>query len=244
MRMRREVFPTAAALTRGTAEEIVRIAIEAQRRSGRVALALSGGSTPRGVFELLGSRAFSAKVNWSHVHLFWADERCVPPDLPESNFRMVQETLLTKIDIPERNIHRMKGELPIEKAAVQYEKELKAHFPVEKGEWPRFDLIMLGLGEDGHTASLFPGTDGINESGLWVTSVFVERLQSHRLTLTFPVINSARSVMFLVSGSAKARILKEVVEGERMMYPAQRVRPANGTLIWMCDYEATRLLTT
>ena len=193
---------------------------------------------------MLASPDFRDPIDWSRVHLFWGDERCVPPDHPDSNFRMVREALLTKIQIPNKNIHRMLGEREPAEAAAAYEAELKEFFGAERGGWPRFDLIFLGLGEDGHTASLFPGTAALEENEHPVAVVYVERLHSYRLTLTLPVINAAAQVTFLVSGASKAMIVREILVSDSASsnYPAARVRPTEGRLTWLIDTDAAKEL--
>jgi 6-phosphogluconolactonase len=231
-------------LAHKAAEQFVALAGAAVARAGRFAVALSGGSTPRAVYSLLGSPEFRDRVDWPRVHLFWGDERCVPPDHPESNFRMVQETLLAKIQIPSQNVHRMIGEKEPAQAAAAYEQELREFFAVQPGQMPRFDLILLGLGEDGHTASLFPGTAALDETEHWVAAVYVEQLQSYRLTLTLPVINAAAQVTFLVSGASKAKIVSDIFapDSASRNYPAAQVRPMEGRLTWMIDRDAAKEL--
>jgi 6-phosphogluconolactonase len=234
----------AAALARRAAEQFFELAQEASARAGRFAVGLSGGSTPRAVYALLASPEFRDRIDWPRVHLFWGDERCVPPDHPDSNFRMAHETLLAKIPIPPENIHRMIGEKEPAEAAAAYEEEIKNFFGVKRGERRRFDLILLGLGEDGHTASLFPGTAALNESERLVAVVYVERLHSYRLTLTLPVINSAAQIIFLVSGASKATIVRELFSPDRAPkdYPATKVKPCDGRLTWLIDADGAKEL--
>ena len=227
-------------LNRKAAAQYIALAGDAIARSGRFAVALSGGSTPAALYSLLAARDFCDRVNWPRVHLFWGDERCVPPDHPDSNFRMVRENLLAKIQIPPANIHRIMGEKEPRQAASAYEAELKNFFGTGGGALPRFDLIFLGLGDDGHTASLFPGTDAANETEHLVAVAYVERLRSHRLTLTLPVINAAAQVMFLVSGKSKAAIVRAVLgsDADSARYPAAMVRPCDGQLTWLMTADA------
>jgi 6-phosphogluconolactonase len=225
----------AAALARRGAEQFVTSAAQAIAQTGRFAVALSGGSTPAALYALLATNEFRARVDWSRVHLFWGDERCVPPDHPDSNFRMTRENLLDRIQLPAENIHRMPGELEPAAAADAYEAELKKFFGAAL---PRFDLVFLGLGEDGHTASLFPGSAALDENEGLVATVYVERLNSHRLTLTLPAINAAAEVVFLVAGASKTAIVKEIFSGAARRYPAARVEPARGRLVWMMDSNA------
>jgi 6-phosphogluconolactonase len=229
-------------LAQRAAEQFVALTEAAIARSGRFAVALSGGSTPRAAYALLASAKFS--VEWSRVHLFWGDERCVPPDHPESNFRMVEEALLAKIRIPPENIHRMPGEKEPEAAAEAYEAELRKFFAVERGGRPRFDLIFLGLGDDGHTASLFPGVAALDEADRWIAAVYVEKFRSYRLTLTLPVLNAAAQMTFLVSGGSKAKIVGQILSSDSSSsdYPAAKVRPSDGRLTWMLDPDAAKEL--
>jgi 6-phosphogluconolactonase len=178
------------------------------------------------------------------MHLFFGDERAVPPDHAESNFRMVKETLLANGRIPLANVHRIQAELDPQQAADLYEADLVKSFGLTPGQPPRFDLILLGLGTDGHTASLFPGTSALAEQRRWVCANWVPRLQSHRVTLTLPVLNAGAEVMFVVSGKEKAEVLRAVLEGggEGAKLPAQLVRPKSGRLLWLVDAAAASLL--
>lgn len=243
MHEHRKVFGSTEMLVNAVTSSIVEILNKAIASRGVSSIALSGGTTPKSVYELLATDEFSSQIRWPFVQMFWGDERCVPPHSSESNYKMVSEALLEKIPIPKYNIHRMKGERPPDEGARVYEKELREFLPVHHG-YPQFDLMLLGLGEDGHTASLFSGTPAVEERTRWVTNVYADHLQSHRLTLTLPVINNSRTVMFIVSGGKKSSILKQVLEVNEVRYPAQRVRPDQGTLLWMCDRESTRHLTT
>jgi 6-phosphogluconolactonase len=232
----------AAALARKAAEQFVARAGESIARSGRFTVALSGGTTPATLYALLASAEFRDRIEWQRVHVFWGDERCVPPDQPDSNFRMTRQNLLKCISLPPENVHRMLGENEPEEAAAAYEAELKKFFCVALGALPRFDLIFLGLGEDGHTASIFPGSNAVDEFQALVTVVYVERLQSHRLTLTLPVINAAAQVTFLVSGASKAKVVAEILaaNGAAGNYPGARVRPTDGRLTWLITADAAK----
>jgi len=226
-------------IARAAAEEVVRLAGEAMRAHGRFTLALSGGSTPRALFRLLAQ--LSDRIDWSAVHVFWGDERHVPPDHEDSNYRMARETLLDHVPIPAANIHRIAGEDPdAAQAAALYEDDLAASFALAPRQLPRFDLVLLGLGPEGHTASLFPGSPVLHERERRVAAPFVPKLSAHRITLTPPVLNHAAAVIFLVSGADKAAALAAVVEGDRNvdLYPAQIVRPEHGTLLWLVDRAA------
>lgn len=237
------VFASAEELARASAEEMAQALEAALATRDRCAAALSGGSTPRAAFRWLASAPLRDRLAWERIHFFWVDERHVPPDHPESNFRMARESMLDLVPVPPGNIHRMRGENPdAAEAAAQYESELRAFFgPVE---WPRFDFVQLGLGPDGHTASLFPGNPEVFESERWVVAPWVAAHQTFRITLTPPVLNHAAYLLFLVSGEDKAHAVREVIAGERApgRYPGQVIEPVEGTLAWRVDRSAARLL--
>jgi 6-phosphogluconolactonase len=229
------------------AGEWVRLADEAVRARGRFAVALSGGSTSKALYRLLAADegGFRARLPWGQAHIFWGDERHVPPDHPDSNYRMAYEAMLSRVPVPSGNVYRIPAENPdAARAAEVYARTLREFFGVEAGRFPRFDLILLGLGADGHTASLFPGTGAVHERGRLVAAPWVEKLASHRITLTAPVLNNAAFVIFLVCGEDKAGTLRAVLEGphEPDRLPAQLVRPVDGRLVWMVDRAAARLL--
>ncbi|HUO05107.1 MAG TPA: 6-phosphogluconolactonase [Candidatus Binataceae bacterium] len=226
------------------AEEIAHIAGEAICMHGEFSICLSGGSTPAATYDLLATR-FHHSVDWSEVQFFWGDERCVPPSDPESNFGMANRTMLDKLALPPDQIHRMRGEESPAAAAAAYEDELRKHFRVGPGEFPRFDLVILGIGENRHTASLFPGDAAIHESTRLVVPVEVDAAPARRLTITPPVINSAERVMFLVAGQGKASAVKDIIEGPRDpdRFPAQIVAPEHGETFWMLDRAAASLLS-
>jgi 6-phosphogluconolactonase len=232
----------AAELSERAAEEFVRLARQAIQTAGRFTVALSGGSTPKALYARLALPAYAEQIPWHRVHLFWGDERSVPPDHPESNYRMVQESLLSKINIPAEHVHRIAGEKEPKVAVAEYEAELKRFFKLAGGALPRFDLIFLGLGEDGHTASLFPGSEALNDSEHLVAAAYVEKLKAHRLTLTLPVLNEAVEVVFLIAGASKAGIVKELLgrQESAMSYPAAKIQPRNGKLIWMITADTAR----
>lgn len=234
------VFEDLEDLSRAAASFVVDLAKEAVRDRGAFCAALSGGSTPKEVYSLLASPEFSMHVPWHTVHLFWGDERCVRPDDPESNYGMVRDVLLQRVPIPATNVHRIRGEIDPGQAAAEYETLLRESFGSEPTKVPRFDLVLLGLGEDGHTASLFPGTSALEETERLTVALYVEKLNAHRISLTLPVINRGAVVVFLVAGEGKRSIVARVLghSGERTDIPAQRVRPTDGKLIWLLDIPA------
>ena len=224
--MNLEILPTAEDLARAAAELFV--------QRGVSTIALSGGSTPKLLYERLADpkEPFREQVPWSRIHFFWTDERHVPPDHPESNYRMANEAMLAHVPITRDNVHRIMSENPnAAEAAEQYEEVVPR----------RLDLILLGLGSDGHTASIFPGSEILHETKRLVAAPWVEKLEAYRITMTLPLINNAASVVFLVSGAEKAEIVREVLRGPKR-YPAQEVRPINGELILMLDREAASKL--
>jgi 6-phosphogluconolactonase len=219
---------------------VVETAKNAMVSKGRFALAVSGGATPTGLFKLLGT-TFRKDVYWDRTDFFWVDERCVPPDHEDSNYRGAYENFLSKTDIPPANIHRIRGESDPEEEAVAYDDELRRYFG--RPGLPVFDLIILGVGEDGHTASLFPGSTALSEKKRFVVPVYTENLKSWRITLTLPVLNNASNILFLVSGKSKSSILKEILGGEnRKKYPAGLIQPVQGSMTWLIDKEASALL--
>jgi 6-phosphogluconolactonase len=232
------IFDDPAKLFLGAAEEFASQATAAVRSRGRFTVALSGGSTPKSLYTLL---AQTPSLPWDKIYFFFGDERHVPPDSPESNYRMVRESLLSKVPIPAASVFRLAGELPdASDAAKAYEQTLRQFFHEPAHGLPRLDLILLGMGPDGHTASLFPGIPALQEKSRWVISDWVEKFKTDRITLTLPVINNAAVVMFLVSGQDKASTLKEVLEGQQPgeLFPSKLIKPTNGQLIWMVDRAA------
>jgi len=219
-------------LALAAANLFVKLAREAIAQRQRFTVGLAGGSTPRPAYSLLAEEPLIGQVDWSQVEVFWGDERCVPPSHPDSNYRMARQSLLDRVPIPPENVHRVRGELPPEDAAAHYRLELQTVL----GAGGRFDLILLGMGTDGHTASLFPETAVLDEKDRSFAAVYVEQLDSWRLTLTLPTVNAARHVVFVVSGVRKAETLARVRSGEGL--PAARVQPAEGELIWLVDRDA------
>ena len=227
-------------LGRTAAEEFARIAGAATARAGRFAVALSGGNTPRALHTALAGAEFRSRISWDTVHFFWGDERVVPADHPDSNYRMAYETLMSKVPVPQQNIHRVETERGAQGAAEAYEKTLREFFARSVGGAPRFDLILLGVGDDGHTASLFPGSPALREEKRWVVATHVEKLKSERVTFTLPVLNAAANVIFLVSGKAKAKPAHDTRSPDSDL-PAAQVRPA-GRLLWVFDRAAASQL--
>lgn len=245
-------FEDSSALMHAAAEKIVTVATEALSARKRFTWALSGGSTPHQLFSLLAGVPYAGRIDWDRVHFFWGDERCVPSEHPESNYRMATETLLSAIHPPAGNVHRMPGEAEPSAGAARYEATLRRAFfdtfgAVTERGLPRFDLVLLGMGTDGHTASLFPGTAASAETNRWVMPVRVDQPVPHRLTLTFPVINAAAHVLFVVSGADKADSVRETLAQQRATdtepsLPAARVRPVRGQLAWFLDAKAAARL--
>jgi 6-phosphogluconolactonase len=236
------------------ARHFARLADQYTLGCGRFTVALSGGSTPRKMFSLLAAEPFLDTVPWDSIYFFWGDERCVAPDHADSNYRMARETLLDKAPVPAENIFRIPAELPDhDRAAEQYSTTLREFFLSDPeatqtnpaGYVPRFDLVFLGMGPDGHTASLFPGTDALYVADRIATANFVPKFNAYRITLTATIINNARNVTFIAGGADKAEALKGVLEGSYRpdVYPSQLIRPRNGTLLWMVDEEAAALLS-
>jgi 6-phosphogluconolactonase len=229
-----EVHADPTSLARAAAEHFVAQAAEAIAARSRFLVALAGGSTPRATYALLATDAFASRIDWSRVCVFWGDERCVPPDHADSNYRMTREVLLDHVPISTENVHRIAGELDPAQAAASYERELKTAM----GADGRLDLVLLGLGSDGHTASLFPDTAALEERERWVAANYVERLGAWRITLTLPTINKARQVTFLVAGPSKAEPLVRIRAGADL--PAGLVQPEEGQLTWLVDRGADR----
>jgi 6-phosphogluconolactonase len=238
MRADLAVLPSAAALADAAAGRFVAAAGDAIGSRGQFIVALSGGSTPRDTYLRLGTGALVSKVTWSRVQVLWGDERCVPPHAVESNYRMARETLLDRVPVRAANVHRIHGEDEPTTAAGVYETTLRALLRTPAGA--RIDLVLLGLGEDGHTASLFPGSTAVHEQTRWVMAARAAAASMWRITLTPAVINAAAEVLFLVSGGAKAGILRRVLEGPRRPeeLPAQAIAPSNGRVHWCVDAAA------
>ena len=242
MKLEIRIFKNLENLSKEAANLFLEKSTDSIAERGRFLVALNGGSTPARLFQLLGSE-YKEKVDWKKVHVFWGDERCVPPDDPGSSYGQARDLLLSHVSIPEVNIHRVEGELTPAEASKEYATTLKefASLPLE---FPRFDLVYLGMGEDGHTASLFPGSPTeVTEPVLSVTAQYQER-PANRVTLTPVVFNQARAVAFMATGEKKAVTLAEVL-GDRFnpeKYPVQRINPKHGELIWLVDEEAASKL--
>jgi len=226
------------------AEEIAHFAGEAICTHGEFTLCLSGGSTPLATYELLATR-FHLSVDWKEVQFFWGDERCVQPVDPGSNYGMANRAMLSRLAIRPDQVHRIRGEEPPEQAARAYEDELRTRFGVVEGEFPQFSLVLLGLGENSHTASLFPGSSAIREIERMAVAVEVDAPERHRVSLTAPVFNNAARVMFMAAGENKAQAVWNILEGPRdpEKFPAQLISPTNGELVWLLDKAAARLLS-
>ena len=236
-----QVLPTVEALSQAAARFIAELARERIQAQGRFTIALSGGSTPHHLYQVLASPEYAQSIAWDRWHVFWSDERCVPPDHKDSNYRMAREALLDHVPLPPNQVHRMRGEATPQDAAEEYEKELRQLFQPSE---PVLDLVLLGIGEDGHTASLFPGTDALREERRLVVANRVAQINTHRITFTLPLINMANAIAFLVSGAPKAQALRQVVEpgSNEDPLPAGLVRPGTGSVHWFLDNDASSRL--
>jgi 6-phosphogluconolactonase len=236
------IFQDMEALSQAAAEKFTILSRQSISICGRFSVALSGGSTPHRLYQILANAPYRARIHWDNVHIFWSDERCVPKDDPRSNARMARQVLLDLVPIPSENVHPIQCNLSPRDAALQYEKELREFFSSQN---PNFHLVLLGLGENGHTASLFPHTSVLNEQERWVSEVYIPELDMNRVTFTAPFINQASQVVFLVSGSDKAEVLEKVLEGNYRPHelPAQLIRPSGAHPIWLVDKAASHKLT-
>jgi 6-phosphogluconolactonase len=249
-----KIYQDRESLARAAAEHIIESGTTAIQNQDRFSLALAGGSTPKAAYELLASDEYAQRLDWKRVHIFWGDERCVPPEHPDSNYRMARQSLLDHVPIPAKNIYRMRAEEEPIKAALEYEGTLRAFFSMQPDHsndpdvgsvgQKSYDLVLLGMGDDGHTASLFPSSDALNESVCWVTAVEHTNPPPPlvtRLTLTLPAINAAAQVIFLVAGASKSQSLKYVLsppDQSSPALPAQLIHPLNGQLLWLVDEAA------
>ncbi len=248
LKIRVQVFKDLEELSRAAASLFVETAIEENKAKGFFTVLLSGGRTPKRLYELLTTEEFASKLPWQDIHLFWGDERCVNLTHSDSNYRMVSEALLSAIDIPPENVHPISGELK-EGAAFLYEEEVKSFFKARLKRYvktPTFDLALMGLGGDGHILSLFPNATALGATSRILMDVNIkEALVPHRVTMTMPVINKAQKIVFLVSGKAKSKILKETLEGDYdpRKYPAHGLNPVKGEIIYLVDETAAKLLS-
>lgn len=234
-------FKTTDDLNKAAAAFIIEAAEKAIAARGRFIISLSGGQTPAGLYKLLASTLYKTKLQWKNIYIFWGDERCVPLDDERNNAYQAKKILLDKIEIPAENIHRIHTNLAPEKAAAEYEREMNIFF---KGDEQQFDLILLGLGDNGHTASIFPGTDLVKEKAKGIRAVYVAEENKYRVSMTAPLINLAHNILFLVTGIAKAATLQKVLTGPYLPdnYPAQLIKSATGSLTWFTDEDAASLL--
>jgi 6-phosphogluconolactonase len=240
------VFSTPDDLIKAAADRLLAEVESAVAARGVARIAISGGNTPRPMFELLATEPYLSKMPWDKMQLFWVDERCVPPDHPYSNYRMTREAMLDKVPLPQQQVFRMEGELDPQQAADNYQAILQQRFKIEPGQFPVFDAILLGMGDDGHTASLFPHTAALHEQTLTVVANHVPQKDTWRITLTLPVLLAGRDVSFLIEGSDKAEVLKEVLLGpyDPETHPSQLIRPVSGRLLFLLDEGAGAELPT
>jgi len=235
-----KIFSQPAALAEALAEELLAASLQAGKAGRSFNLVLAGGSTPRGVYEVFARSEFKKSIPWDAIHFFWGDERCVPADHEDSNYRMAQQALLAPLAIHPENIHRIHGENDASEEATRYAEEIKRHCHVAVGEMPQFDWILLGLGTDGHTASLFPAVEAVEDpAGICAVAIHPESGQK-RITLSLKVLNHARRVSFIVTGQGKAEVVADILNQspQSQHYPAAQVNPTQGQLEWFLDEEA------
>jgi 6-phosphogluconolactonase len=242
------ILPDGAAIAKRAAQEFVQAAAAAVRAKGSFNVSLAGGSTPKALYSLLVSDpALSSQLPWDKMHLFFGDERHVPPGHPDSNFRMATEAMISKSPLKPEQVTRIKGEYPdADQAALEYEKTLREYFKLKDGEYARFDLLLAGMGNEGHTLSLFPGTKALHADRRIVVRNWIGKLYTERITLTAPAASNAAEIIFMVTGADKACALKSVLEGpfEPEQLPAQLLQPKNGRLLWLVDAAAGSMLAT
>ncbi len=242
------ILADGAAIAKRAAQEFVQAAAVAVRAKGSFDVALAGGSTPKALYSLLvNDPALRSQVPWDKIHLFFGDERHVGPGHPDSNFRMATEAMISRVPLTKDQVLRIKGEYPdTEEAAREYEQALQSYFRLKPGEYPRFDLLLAGMGNEGHTLSLFPGTKALHADGRIVVRNWVGKLYAERVTLTAPAASNAAQIIFMVTGADKACALKAVLEGpfEPEQLPAQLLQPNNGKLLWLVDVAASSMLAT
>ncbi|GAB4033564.1 6-phosphogluconolactonase [Spirosoma gilvum] len=231
-----------ADLAKAAAEFIAKQIKEVLKKQDRFTIALSGGSTPKALHELLAKSPYAEQIPWLQLHVFWGDERYVPIDDPQNNAGMAYDTLLGHVYTPESQIHVWRTDLEPDAAAADYDRVLHEYFGTSG---PSFDLVLLGMGDDGHTLSLFPGTEVVHEQTAWTKAYFLTQQDMYRLTLTAPIVNRASCILFLVAGPKKAEPLREVLKGAYNpdKYPSQVIKPTEGELVWLVDTQAAELLT-
>ncbi len=240
------ILQDAAAIAKRAAEEFIKSANAATKANGSFSVCLAGGSTPKALYSLLVSDPLRGQLPWDKMQLFFGDERHVEPTHPDSNFRMATEAMISKAPLKPEQVRRIKAEnQDTAQAAREYELELRSHFHLAAGEAPRFDLVLLGMGNEGHTLSLFPGTKALRDNGWLVVRNWIGKLFAERITLTAPAVNDAALVIFMVAGADKALALKAVLEGpyEPEQLPAQSINPKNGRLLWLVDAAAGGILS-
>jgi 6-phosphogluconolactonase len=242
------ILPDGAAIAKRAAQEFVQAAASAVREKNSFNAALAGGSTPKALYSLLvNDQVLRSQVPWDKLHLFFGDERHVPPDHPDSNFRMATEAMISRVPLTKDQVVRIKGEYPdAEEAAREYEQALQSYFKLKPGEYPRFDLLFAGMGNEGHTLSLFPGTKALHADGRIVVRNWIGKLYTERITLTAPAASNSAEIIFMVTGADKAPALKSVLEGpyEPEQLPAQLLQPKDGKLLWLVDTAAGSMLTS
>jgi 6-phosphogluconolactonase len=242
------ILADGGAIAKRAAQEFVQAGASAVREKKVFNVALAGGSTPKALYGLLvNDPALCSQVPWDKMHLFFGDERHVPPDHPDSNFRMATEAMISKSPLKPAQVTRIKGEYPdTEQAALEYEKALREYFKLKDGDYPRFDLVLAGMGNEGHTLSLFPGTKALHADGRIVVRNWIGKLYTERITLTAPAASNSAEIIFMVTGADKAPALKAVLEGpfEPEQLPAQALQPKNGKLLWLVDAAAGSMLTS
>ena len=242
------ILADGAAIAKRAAREFVQAAASAVREKNAFNVALAGGSTPKALYSLLvNDPALRSQIPWDKIHMFFGDERHVAPDHPDSNFRMATEAMISKSPLKPEQVTRIKGEYPgTQQAALEYEEALREYFKLKAGEYPRFDLVLVGMGNEGHTLSLFPGTKALHADGRIAVRNWIGKLCTERITLTAPAACNAAEIIFMVTGADKACALKSVLEGpyEPDQLPAQLLQPQNGKLLWLVDAAAGSMLTS
>jgi len=241
--MKAYILPDLEAISHKAAEIFLHLSKQYISAANRFVVALSGGTTPGRLYALLGADIFRNAIDWDRIHFFWVDERAVPREDGESNYKLAYDTFLSKVPVRSSNIHRIKGEEGSDKAASEYERDMRAFFGISG--FPAFDLIILGIGEDGHTASLFPGSESLKEKARLAVPVYMQQTKSSRITLTLPVLNNAGQIIFLVAGKSKSCIVRTILAGEEKgkQYPAGMVNSANNNIQWLIDQEAAGMVT-